>query len=150
MNCSFFAMGDYTESIHLQNVCSKNVYSWNIYFTKHILTQRMLTKRILMQCILSLNVYSTERRLNILYTPGFSLSGVPYTIALKRVLIVRVQLYCTPELGIRYFLTFSLFANPLLQCSYSLSLLCYFSEICNMLFAIRYSLFTICYFLWTV
>jgi hypothetical protein len=44
------------------------------------------------------------------------------------------------ELGIRYFLPFSLFANPLLQCSYSLSLL-YFSEICNTLLAIRYSLF---------
>jgi hypothetical protein len=46
------------------------------------------------------------------------------------------------ELGIRYFLPFSLFANPLLQCSYSLSLLRYFSEI-GKIFAIpvRYSLF---------
>jgi hypothetical protein len=40
------------------------------------------------------------------------------------------------ELGICYFLPFLLFANPLLQCSYSLSLLRYFSEI-----AICYSLF---------
>jgi hypothetical protein len=55
----------------------QNVYSRNVYFTKRILTQR----------ILSLNVYSTERILNILYTPGFSLSGVPYTVALKRVII---------------------------------------------------------------
>jgi hypothetical protein len=44
------------------------------------------------------------------------------------------------ELDIRYFLPFSLFANPLLPCSYSLSLLRYFSEICNTLYAIRYSL----------
>jgi hypothetical protein len=49
------------------------------------------------------------------------------------------------ELGIRYFLPFSLFANPLLQCSYLLSLLRYFSEICNTPFAIRYSLFAIRY-----
>jgi hypothetical protein len=48
-----------------------------------------------------------------------------------------------PELGISYFLPFSLFDNPLIQCSYSLLLLRYryFSEICNTLFAIRYSLF---------
>jgi hypothetical protein len=47
-----------------------------------------------------------------------------------------------PELGIRYFIPYSLFANPLLQCSYLLSLLRYFSEFCNTLplFAIRYSL----------
>jgi hypothetical protein len=51
------------------------------------------------------------------------------------------QAVYTTELGIRYFLPFSLFANPLLQCSYLLSLLRYFSEICNKLFAIRYSLF---------
>jgi hypothetical protein len=49
------------------------------------------------------------------------------------------------ELGILYFLPFSLFANPLLQCSYSLSLLRYFSEIFNRLFAIRYTLFAIRY-----
>jgi lipopolysaccharide export LptBFGC system permease protein LptF len=49
--------------------------------------------------------------------------------------------YWFTELGIRYFLPFSLFADPLLQCSYSLSLLRYFSEICNTLFAICYSLF---------
>jgi hypothetical protein len=55
--------------------------------TKRILAQRILTKRILTQRILSLNVYSTERILNILYTNGVFLSGVPYTIALKRVLI---------------------------------------------------------------
>jgi hypothetical protein len=52
-----------------------------------------------------------------------------------------------PELGIRYFLPFSLFANPLLQCSYSLSLLCYFNVAIRyrysatfQKFAIRYSL----------
>jgi hypothetical protein len=53
--------------------------------------------------------------------------------------------YYFSELGIRYFLPFSLFANWLLQCSYLLSLLRYFSEICNTLFAIRYTLFAIHY-----
>jgi hypothetical protein len=38
------------------------------------------------------------------------------------------------------FATFPLFVNLLLQCSYSLSLLCYFSEISNTLNAICYSL----------
>jgi hypothetical protein len=44
------------------------------------------------------------------------------------------------ELGIRYFLPYSLIAIPLLQCTISLSLLRYFSEFCNTLFAIPYSL----------
>jgi hypothetical protein len=44
------------------------------------------------------------------------------------------------ELGIRYFLPYSLIAIPLLQCTISLSLLRYFSEFCNTLFAIRYFL----------
>jgi hypothetical protein len=44
------------------------------------------------------------------------------------------------ELGIRYFLPYSLIALPLLQCTISLSLLRYFSEFCNTLFAICYSL----------
>jgi hypothetical protein len=44
------------------------------------------------------------------------------------------------ELGIRYFFPFSLFALPLLQHLFSLSLLRYryFSENCNTLLAIRY------------
>jgi hypothetical protein len=45
-----------------------------------------------------------------------------------------------PELGIRYFLPYSLIAIPLLQCTISLSPLRYFSEFCNTLFAICYSL----------
>jgi hypothetical protein len=44
------------------------------------------------------------------------------------------------ELGIRYFLPYSLIAIPLLQCTILLSLLCYFFEFCNTLFAIRYLL----------
>jgi hypothetical protein len=44
------------------------------------------------------------------------------------------------ELGIHYFLPYSLIAIPLLQCTISLSLLRYFSEFCNTLFAIRYFL----------
>jgi hypothetical protein len=58
--------------------------------------------------------------------------------------------YLFPELGIRYFLPFSLFPNPLLQFSYSLSLLRYFSEICNTLFAICYTLFAIRYTLYAI
>jgi hypothetical protein len=41
-----------------------------------------------------------------------------------------------PELGLRYFFPYSLFALPLLQHLFSLSLLCYFSENCNTLLAI--------------
>jgi hypothetical protein len=48
--------------------------------------------------------------------------------------------YRWPELGIRYFLPFLLLANPLLQCSYSLSLL-----FRNLQYAIQYTLFTIRY-----
>jgi hypothetical protein len=70
--------------LHLQNVYSQNVYSRNVYFTKRILTQRILAKRILTQRILSLNVYSTERILNKLYTPGFSLSGFPIHCSFKK------------------------------------------------------------------
>jgi hypothetical protein len=51
---------------------------------------------------------------------------------------IKVQVCCIPfrknaELGIRYFFLYSLFAIPLLQCIYSLSLLRYFSEFCNTL-----------------
>jgi hypothetical protein len=42
------------------------------------------------------------------------------------------------ELGIRYFLPYSLIAIPLLQCTISLSLPRYFSEFCNTLFATSY------------
>jgi hypothetical protein len=56
-------------------------------------------------------------------------------------MLVSVFYFFRSELGIRYFRPFSLFANLLLQCSYSLSLLRYFSEICNTLFSIHYSLF---------
>jgi hypothetical protein len=62
-------------------------------FTKRILTKRILTKRILYKTYThaaythktytraaSQNVYSTERILNILYTPGFSLSLVFHTL----------------------------------------------------------------------
>jgi hypothetical protein len=78
----------YSQNVYSQNVYSQNVYSQNVFFTKRILTQRILTKRILTQRILSLNVYSTERILNILYTPGFSLwCSIHYCIGLKRVLI---------------------------------------------------------------
>jgi lipopolysaccharide export LptBFGC system permease protein LptF len=63
--------------------------------------------------------------------------------SIKRSVLRRQECNWRAELGIRYFLPFLLLANTLLQCSYSLSLLRYFSEICNTLFAI-------CYFLWTV
>jgi hypothetical protein len=58
-----------------------------------------------------------------------------------RIVVLYISNVPQPELGICYVLPFSLFANPLLQCSYSLSLLRYFSEICNTLFPIRYLLF---------
>jgi hypothetical protein len=44
-------------------------------------------------------------------------------------------------LGIRYFFPYLLFALPLLQRLFSLSLLRYFSENCNTLLAIRYRYF---------
>jgi hypothetical protein len=55
--------------------------------------------------------------------------------------IAGVEVVKFPELGIRYFFPYSLFALPLLQHLFSLSLLGYFSENCNTLLAIRYRYF---------
>jgi hypothetical protein len=49
--------------------------------------------------------------------------------------------YMLPEQGIRYFFPYSLFALPLLQHLFSLSLLRYVSENCYTLLAIRYRYF---------
>jgi hypothetical protein len=59
----------------------------------------------------------------------------------KAIFIYVVYSILLTEQGIRYFFPYSLFALPLLQHLFSLSLLRYFSENCNTLLAIRYRYF---------
>jgi hypothetical protein len=52
-----------------------------------------------------------------------------------------VTIYSRTELGIRYFLPYSISDIPILQCLYSISIFRYFSEICSPIRDIRYRYF---------